>query len=93
MEFNGEADQFHALVSLPPNLDLSRFVNNLTVAMPGPGRRYALFNAEFAVHHVDGPSERRRLAGAREIRGVLEEVFGLAVPADPELDAALERLK
>ena len=29
MEFNGEADQFHALVSLPPNLDLSRFVNNL----------------------------------------------------------------
>jgi putative transposase len=29
MEFNGEADHVHALVSLPPNLDLSRFVNNL----------------------------------------------------------------
>jgi REP element-mobilizing transposase RayT len=26
MEFNGEADHVHALVSLPPNLDLSRFV-------------------------------------------------------------------
>lgn len=29
MEFNGEADHVHALVELPPNLDLSRFVNNL----------------------------------------------------------------
>ena len=29
MEFNAEADHIHALVSLPPNLDLSRFVNNL----------------------------------------------------------------
>jgi REP-associated tyrosine transposase len=27
LEFNGEAD--HVLMSLPPNLDLSRFVNNL----------------------------------------------------------------
>lgn len=29
MEFNGEPDHVHALLSLPPNLDLSRFVNNL----------------------------------------------------------------
>ena len=29
MEFNGQADQVHALVSLPPNLGLSRFVNNI----------------------------------------------------------------
>jgi putative transposase len=29
IEFNGESDHVHALVSLPPNLDLSRFVNNL----------------------------------------------------------------
>ena len=29
MEFNGEADHVHARVSLPTNLDLSRFVNNL----------------------------------------------------------------
>jgi putative transposase len=29
MEFNGEADQVQALMSLPPNLDLSRFVNTL----------------------------------------------------------------
>lgn len=29
MELNGEPDHVHLLVSLPPNLDLSRFVNNL----------------------------------------------------------------
>jgi putative transposase len=29
IEFNGEADHVHVLASLPPNLDLSRFVNNL----------------------------------------------------------------
>ena len=69
----------------------SRFVNNLTVAMPGPGRRYALFNNAFAVHHLGGPSEQRRLSGAREIRALLEEVFGLTLPTDPELDTALER--
>ena len=27
-EFNGEADHVHALISMPPNIDLSRFVNN-----------------------------------------------------------------
>jgi N-hydroxyarylamine O-acetyltransferase len=70
----------------------SRFVKNLTVAMPGPERRYALFNSEFTVRHLGGPSEQRRLAGAREIRRVLEEIFRLTVPADPELDATLERL-
>jgi hypothetical protein len=29
LDFNGEADHVHILMSLPPNLDLSRFVNNV----------------------------------------------------------------
>jgi putative transposase len=29
VEMNGEPDHVHLLVSMPPNLDLSRFVNNL----------------------------------------------------------------
>jgi putative transposase len=29
MEVNGEPDHVHLLIALPPNLDLSRFVNNL----------------------------------------------------------------
>jgi N-hydroxyarylamine O-acetyltransferase len=71
----------------------SRFVNNLTVAMPAAGRRHALFNTEFAAHRLDGPSEHRKLAGATEIRQVLEEVFGLTLSIDPELDTALDRLR
>ncbi len=70
----------------------SRFVKNLTVALPAADRRYALFNTEFAVHHLGRPSERRALAGAAEIRQVLREVFGLALPDGPELDAAFDRL-
>ena len=29
IEFNGEVDHVHVLATLPPNLDLSRFVNNV----------------------------------------------------------------
>jgi putative transposase len=29
LAFNGEGDHVHLLLALPPNLDLSRFVNNL----------------------------------------------------------------
>jgi putative transposase len=29
IEFNGEPDHVHMLMELPPNLDLSKFVNNL----------------------------------------------------------------
>ena len=29
IEFNGEADHAHILMSMPPNVDLSKFVNNL----------------------------------------------------------------
>jgi len=95
--------RFDLQEQLPPDYELanwyvsthpeSRFVNNLMVALPAPDRRYALFNSEFAVHHLGGPSEHRRLAGAAEIRRVLQEVFGLTLLDAPELDAALERLK
>ena len=29
MEYSGEVDHIHLLIALPPNLDLSSFVNNL----------------------------------------------------------------
>lgn len=71
----------------------SRFVNNLTVARPAADRRYALLNTEFSVHGLDGRSEHRKLSGTREIRQVLQEVFDLTLPTDPQIEAALERLK
>ncbi len=69
----------------------SRFVSNLIAALPAPDRRYALFNNQFAVHYLNGASERRTLACPREIRQTLQEVFGLPLPG-PELDEALTRL-
>jgi N-hydroxyarylamine O-acetyltransferase len=70
----------------------SRFLNNLVASRPTADRRYALLNREFAVHRLGGPSERRELADAREVRRVLEEVFGVTPPDDPELDATIARL-
>ncbi len=70
----------------------SHFVTGLVAARAGEDRRWALRGAELAVHHLDGRTERRVLAHAREMREVLEGPFGLALPDDPGLDAALERL-
>ena len=39
LEFNGGADHVHLLVALPPNLDLSRFVNNLKTTSSRPLRK------------------------------------------------------
>jgi N-hydroxyarylamine O-acetyltransferase len=70
----------------------SRFVNNLVVARTLPDRRYALFNGEFAVHHLHGSTERRTLASAAELRESLERDFLLPVPDTPEVNAALRRV-
>lgn len=70
----------------------SRFVTGLIAARPAPGRRYALYNNEFAMHDLNGKTERRLLATAAELREALEDAFHVTLPDAPELDAALERL-
>jgi len=70
----------------------SRFVNRLIAAKAARDRRYALSNNEFTVHYIDGKTERRRLTTGAEIRQVLEDPLGLALPSSPQLDATLERL-
>ena len=70
----------------------SIFVTSLMVARVVADRRYAMLNDELAVHPLNGPTERRVLASASEIKGVLEETFGIAVPDDPKVGPALERL-
>lgn len=61
-------------------------------ARPDADRRYALRNNEFAVHHLNGPTERRSLESIAELRHVLEEAFLVALPDTPDLDDALARL-
>lgn len=70
----------------------SHFTFNLAVARAEPGRRYALRNREFAVHHTGGETERRVLKDATEICDLLEGVFRLCVPDHPELARRLGQL-
>ncbi len=74
------------------NHPASQFVTNLIVARPDRDRRYVLRNCEFAVHHVNGGTERRVLQTSTELRATLEDVFLLTLPERPELSAALEQL-
>lgn len=70
----------------------SRFVSNLIAGRTAPGRRYALFNKELAIHHLHGETERDTLATAEQLRETLEHDFLLRVPRTPEVDAALGRI-
>jgi REP-associated tyrosine transposase len=54
LEFNGEADPVHVLMSLPPNLDLSRFVNNLKTTSSRLVRREFSFGA-YSASRCSGP--------------------------------------
>lgn len=69
----------------------SHFVTGLTVARSQPGARHALGDANYAVHRLDGGTERRILTDVPEMKTVLAEVFGLVLPEGLELDQALAR--
>lgn len=69
----------------------SRLATELIVARPAPGRRYVLRDNELGMHTREG-TERRTLATAAELRAALTDVFGVALPDAPELDAVLERV-
>ncbi len=58
----------------------SRFVQTLTVQLPTPTCRWTLRNREL-VQDTGRRSETRRLGDEAEVRGVLANLFGLALPA------------
>lgn len=74
------------------NHPASHFLSTLVAARTEPDRRFALRNNELAVHHRHGPTERRTLTSAREIRRALDELFHIDVPDGPDVDAALGRV-
>ena len=60
----------------------SHFKNRLVAALAVPdGRRYTLLNNELTTRSADGSSDVRRIASADELLGVLDEYFGLKMPA------------
>jgi N-hydroxyarylamine O-acetyltransferase len=62
-----------------------RFTRNLVAARVVGDTRVTLFNTALAVRHPDGQAEQRTLANAAELRNVLEEVMGLALPVSVEV--------
>jgi N-hydroxyarylamine O-acetyltransferase len=87
---------------LPPDYEManwytschpkSRFINRLMAARAANDRRYALLDNEFIVRHLNGKTERQVLSSGADIREVLEGPMGLALPATPELEVALNRI-
>jgi N-hydroxyarylamine O-acetyltransferase len=70
----------------------SPFNSSLIAARPQPGRRYGLRDRELVTHHPDGNSDRQTLRSVAELRDTLTDLFGLTLPAGPELDAVLARI-
>lgn len=76
-------------LSTHPN---SHFVTGLIAAKPTPDARYSLRNNELAIHHLNGPTERRTITDPAQLRLVLEDNFGITLPAHPKLEDTLIRL-
>lgn len=70
----------------------SHFRHGLIVARTLSDRRLGLRNREFVVHALGHESERRILRSTDEIKRVIEEQFGIRLPASPLLDAKLSAL-
>lgn len=70
----------------------SHFTKELIVAKPFPEGRYTLRNNDFAIHYLNGDTDRRSITSASELRKILEDVFGITLPAELELDVVLQRL-
>jgi N-hydroxyarylamine O-acetyltransferase len=70
----------------------SFFHSTLRAARAPPGARHALANNQLAMHRLDGVTERRLLGSVAEVREALVDVFGLSLPAGPDLDRAIARV-
>ncbi len=70
----------------------SPFLGQLKVARLAAGKRHTLNNASYAIHYLDRPSDKRAIESADELQEVLGNVFGIRLPAHPQLRAELDRL-
>lgn len=70
----------------------SRFYDELAVSRAVPDGRYALNSCQLALHRLTSVSERRVLHTESELREALIGLFGLTLPNDSNLSAALVRI-
>ena len=70
----------------------SVFVGQLKAALLAPGKRHTLNNANYAVHHLDRPSEKRAIESADELLTILQATFGIRLPEHPQLRETVDGL-
>jgi len=70
----------------------SPFTFELRAALSPSGKRLKLHNRTFTVQPTGGEAEKRELASVAEIRAVLADELGIAVPESEKLDAKLAAL-
>ncbi|MGF6096444.1 arylamine N-acetyltransferase family protein [Pseudomonas sp. 18175] len=70
----------------------SPFVGQLKVARLATGKRHTLANANYAVHYLDRPSEKHALGSADELMALLQDTFGIRLPAHAQLRKTLDGL-
>lgn len=70
----------------------SPFLGQLKVALLAPGKRHTLNNGHYAVHSLEGPSEKRAIASADELLDLLRGTFGLRLPVHQRLRETLDGL-
>lgn len=70
----------------------SQFLTGIIAALAPEGRRHALRNTRYSVHHVDGRTERRWLGSPDEIRATLRDSFHVDLPRGAEVDDRLRRM-
>lgn len=70
----------------------ARFRNHLVAARTEKGKRFNLLDNRLTIHSTGQDREQRLIEGLEELRTVLAETFGLALPPAEQLDPALERI-
>ncbi len=70
----------------------SAFVQRLIAARPIAGGRLALSDAQLSIHRTGGPSERRTITNAADLRRLLEVDLEITLPDHPELGERLNRV-
>lgn len=70
----------------------SVFVGQLKAALLAVGKRHTLNNANYAVHYLDRPSEKRAIETADELLTLLQATFGIRLPEHPQLRETVDGL-
>jgi N-hydroxyarylamine O-acetyltransferase len=70
----------------------SPFRTRLMAARRSDDRSFSLRDKTLSVYYAGGHSEQRELLSVAELRALLAATFGIEVPVDAELDAALARV-